>query len=177
MKLLSLFLSLCLALAFLASGSSALSTTAKSETLSEEEALKLMEIASKITETVPEYKGDESILLAQMVQNLKDDKESMMIVEQLKSGALKLGIAEDVKNADQRDLVVGMINIFDELKALEVLFQDSARAVEEVFKDGMLGEDEEQLNQYRQNPEALKDDMLNGLYISFIYVAHVAGYL
>jgi len=177
MKFLSLLLSLCLALAFLASGSLALSTTAKPETISEEEALKLMEIASKITEIVPEYKGDESIVLAQLVQNLKTDEESMKIVEQLKSGALKLGIEEDVKNADQRDLVVGMINIFDELKALEVLFQDPARAVEEMLKEGMLGEDEQQLNQYRQNPAALQDEMLNGLYISFIYVAHVAGFM
>lgn len=177
MRVLSIFLSLCLALALLPSSSLALTQqAAQGETMTEEEVLKLMDIAQKFTNVVPEFKGDDALALAKLVENVKADEESMMILEKMKAGEIVLGLEEDVKKAEHRDLVLGMINVFDELKAIDYLFQDPVRAVEAVHQEGMIG-DEEKLNFYRQNPAQLKEDMRGGLYISFVYIAHIGGYL
>ena len=179
MRVLSILLSLCLALALLPSGSLALTqqaTQGETKTMTEEEVLKLMDVAQKFTNVVPEFKGDDALALAKLVENVKADEESMMILEKMKAGEIVLGLEEDVKKAEHRDLVLAMINLFDELKAIDYLFQDPVRAVEAVNQEGMIG-DEEKLNFYRQNPAQLKEDMRGGLYISFVYIAHVGGYL
>ena len=179
MKFVSILLSLSLAIALLPSSSWALTVQKKeeTETMSQEEVLKLMEIAKKFTEAVPEFKGDDALHLAKMIENLRGDEESMDILEKMKAGELVLGHEEQVKAAEHKDLVLGLINIFDELKAIDQLFQDPQRAVEAVNEDGMLGGDEERLAFYRQNPAQLKEDMRGGLQISFLYISHIAGYL
>ena len=179
MKFLSILLSLCLALALLPSGSWALTVKAPENEpqLSEEETLELMGIASKFTEIVPEFTGDDTLLMAKLVQDLKGDEESMEMLAKIKSGELEFSNADDVKNAEPKEIVMGMISIFDELKAVEVLFQDPNRAVEAVSQEGMLGDDEERLNFYKQNPAQLEADMKGGLHVTFVYLSHVAGFM
>lgn len=179
MKFVLILLSLCLALALLPSGSWALTvkTPEKEPQMSEEKTLELMGIAQKFTEAVPEFKGDDALLMAKLVQDLKGDEQSMQMLAKMKSGEIDLGNTDHIEKAEHKEIIMGLINLFDELKAIEILFQDPNRAVEAVSQEGMLGDDEERLNFYKQNPAQLEADMKAGLHPSFLYLSHVAGFM
>lgn len=178
MKIVSIILSLCLALALLSSSSNALSikTPGQTEQADEQETLKLLEIASKITDVVPEYKGDAAVQLAKSLELLKVDEETQQVLQMLKSGDIVVGNEEEIKKAEHKDLVTAMIVLFDELKAMEVLWRDPQQAVEAIAQDGMF-ENEESLKHYRENPTQLEQEMKERLYVSFVQIANAAGYL
>ena len=178
MKIVSILLSLCLALMLLPSGSQALTMKKEQTETSEAEVEKLMGVANKFIEVAPSLEGEDALGLAQLIEQLKNDNETKMLLEQMRSG--KGGhhpeLQESIKNAPKNELMVGMINIYDELKAIDILFTDPNRAVEAVNDEGMI-EDKERLELYRKNPAALEADMRSGLYITFVYVAEAAGFL
>jgi len=180
MKVISILLSLCLALALLPSESWAAEINEEGEPrqLSTEETVAIMDMATKFTEMVPGFPVEDAMGLAQLVHETKNDAETKELVKNLE----KQDFAEDdelqqsLKNAGPKDLVGGMIQIYQELKAIDILFQDPKRAVEEVSNEGMI-QDDEKLAMYRQNPAQLEADMRSGLYFSFVYIASVGGYL
>ena len=177
MKVISILISLCLALVLLPSNSRAL-TIKKPETEEklEEKGSKMMEIAAKLIEVVPEYQQNDAVQLASLIQNLKEDEETKQVIELIKSGDIAFDNDEEVKNAEHKELVTAMIILFDELKAIEVLFQDPNKAVEVINGEGML-ENEEALKYYQQNPGELQNQMTQKLFMSFIRIAHTAEYL
>lgn len=183
MKLISILLSL-LALALLPSGSRALKTTEMPDLTDEsvdtaalqEEALKVMGLAQKFTELVPAFQGDDALGLAQLIQSVKEDEETKKLLKEYANLGSDIGLEENVKNAGEKDIAGGLIQIYEELKAMDILFQDPQRAVEEVNKEGMI-EDDEKLKLYREDPTQLEADMREGLYLSFVYVASAGGYL
>jgi len=79
-------------------------------------------------------------------------------------------------NSTPKDVVMGLNQIFDDLKALDILFQNPARAVEEISNEGMIVDDA-RLKAYRENPAQLEEDMRSGLYFSFVAFASAGGYL
>jgi hypothetical protein len=180
MKVLSILLSLCLALMLLPSGSWALEKNEEGELrqLSMEETMAMMDMATKFTEMVPGFPVEDAIRLAQLVHETKEDDETKVLLEKLK----KEDFAEDnelqksLKNAGPKEIVSGMIQMYQELKAIDILFKDPKRAVEEVSNEGMIADDEK-LQMYRENPARLEADMRSGLYFSFVYIASIGGYL
>ena len=179
MKIISIILSFCLALAILPRSSNALKIQTpgqQTEQADEQEVLQLLEVATKITEIVPEYDADQAVQLAKSLELLKEDEETQQVLQMLQSGDLVVGNEEEIKKAEHKDLVTAMIVLFDELKAMEVLFRDPQKAVEAVAADGLF-ENEEALNFFRENPAQLEQEMKQRLYISFIQVANAAGYL
>ena len=178
MKAVSILLSLCLALVLLPNNSRALTIKRpETEEKADEKASEMMEIAAKLNRVVPEYEGEGVIQLASLINNLKDDEETKQVIEMIRSGDIAFDNDEEVKNAEHKELVTAMIILFDELKAIEVLFlQDPLKAVEVVHGEGMI-KDEEALKYFQQNPGHLQNEMTQQLYMSFIRIAHAAGYL
>ena len=181
MKFLSSLLSLCAALALLPSGSWALTggnTVEQQQEQSEEEVMKLMDVANGLRDIVPEVSVEDSLGLASLLHTLRDDDETKILLEGLKSDE----VAQDpemkqfLDNATPKDIIVGLNQIFDELKALEMLFQNPSRAVEEINNEGMIVDDT-RLNAYRENPQQLQDDMRSGFYFSFVSLAAAGGFL
>ena len=177
MKILSILLSLCLVLALLPSGSRALTVKREKTETTEDEVEKLMKVANKFIEMVPNLNGEDALGLAQLVETLKNDDETKMLLDHMRSGRddQNLGLQEQIKNAQPNELLQGMINIYDELKAIDILFTDPKRAVEAVNDEGMI-DDKKRLEAYRENPAVLEEDMRSGLYITFVYIAEAGGF-
>ena len=176
MKVVSILLALCLALVLLPSNSLTIKRP-ETEEQADEKASEMMEIAAKLNKVVPEYTGEGVIQLASLINNLKEDEETKQVIKMIQSGDITFDNNEEVANAEHKELVTAMIILFDELKAIEVLFQqDPIKAVEAIGGEGML-ENEEALKYYQENPGELQNQMTQQLYISFIRIAHAAEYL
>jgi hypothetical protein len=63
----------------------------------------------------------------------------------------------------------------EELEMLEILFQDPARAVREMEKEGLIAND--RLSAYKKNPDLLEEDTRTHLYFTFVSIAAAGGYL
>ena len=72
-------------------------------------------------------------------------------------------------------IVHGLKANLDELKAIEILFQNTERAVIEIYKDGLI--DKRRVDYYKNNPTALKDDTNKAIYFSLVTLAAAGGYL
>ena len=176
MKLVSILLALCLALVLIPSNGLTIKRP-ETEEQADEKASEMMEIAAKLNKVVPEYTGEGVIQLASLINNLKEDEETKQVIKMIQSGDITFDNNEEVANAEHKELVMAMITLFDELMAIELLFhQDPVKAVEALYKEGML-ENEEALKHFQQNPGELQNQMTQQLYISFIRIAHAAEYL
>lgn len=178
----SIILSLCLvvALGIFPSGSWALSnvgTDTKEHKFSEDEAFKLMADAQKLLDIAPDISPDHAMGIAALLENLRNDEETQAIVKSLKEdlaghdAALKNYLDE----ATPKELVVGLSQMWDELQAVEILFKDPVKAVEEMHAEGMI--DEERLKTYRENPVQLEMDVRSAFHFSFVSFASAGGFL
>ncbi|VEU42134.1 unnamed protein product [Pseudo-nitzschia multistriata] len=141
------------------------------------EILALMADAQKLKDAAPEVSTDDALSISKLLQQLREDKNTQALVKNLKEE----GIANDpalkeyLEKADQKELVMGLSQLLDELKATEVLFQNPAGAVEEMHKAGMIPS--ENLKTYRENPAQLEQDLRGALHFSFVSFALTAGFL
>ena len=79
------------------------------------------------------------------------------------------------KETSPMEVVQTLKASLDEMKAIETLFADPVRAVEELEKEGLLGEKKKNLKYYKENPQALEIEMQRGLYFGFVTVAVAGG--
>lgn len=178
---LSLCLLLLLALGLLPSGSLALTgagtETEQATAEEQEQALKLMGAAEELKTVLPEMSTDDALAIAQLLEQVRTDPHSQQLVNDLKTSE----IAQDpamkkmLEGATPKDIVVGMNQILDELRAVEVLFQDPAKAVEELHKEGLI--EGGHLKEYQEKPELLERDVRNGLHFSFVTFGMAGGFL
>eukprot|EP00529_Nitzschia_sp_RCC80_P001401 CAMPEP_0113482742 /NCGR_PEP_ID=MMETSP0014_2-20120614/23078_1 /TAXON_ID=2857 /ORGANISM="Nitzschia sp." /LENGTH=237 /DNA_ID=CAMNT_0000376273 /DNA_START=32 /DNA_END=743 /DNA_ORIENTATION=- /assembly_acc=CAM_ASM_000159 len=135
---------------------------------------KYQEVATKLQITSPDLDGQDAIDLAVLLDAAVQDPETKMMVENLRSsGSKRLEAFED--STTQAEMVMGLKQTLDELKALEYLFQDPVRAVTEMTKEGIV--DPKRIDFYGENPEELANDTRKGLYFSFVSLAVAAGLL
>jgi hypothetical protein len=133
---------------------------------------KYQEAATQLQIKAPNLDAQDALDLAVLLDAAVQDPETKIMVENLRtSGSSRLEAFED--STTQAEMVMGLKQTLDELKALEYLFQDPARAVLEMHKDGMI--DEKRIDYYRKNPEELANDTRKGLYFSFVSLAVAAG--
>jgi hypothetical protein len=127
----------------------------------------------------PEEQGDfmsqqDAVDIAQIVQTARSDPETMMLVDKMKRempNELK-----ELREAQSKDsIMLEMKQAMDELKMLDVLFKDPARAVEEMAKEGMI--DKNHIKKYRKNPELLEDDTRKGMYFQFVSLAVIGEFI
>ena len=166
----------------LPSGSWALSGGAvKSEVQegSEEAAvLKLLEVTTKIKDIAPSVSADDALRIGKLFESIQEDEQSIILIENMKRTDFSSdpALKNFIDSASPKEIVEGLNQILDELKAMDYLFQDPKRAVEEILKEGMI-EDASRLELYRENPAQLEEDMRSGLYFSFVSFAVAGGFL
>mmetsp|Transcript_10615 Transcript_10615/g.31030 ORF Transcript_10615/g.31030 Transcript_10615/m.31030 type:complete len:183 (-) Transcript_10615:280-828(-) len=177
----SILLSLCLLLAvgLFPNGSWALTgagTGAEKET-TEEEALKLMGDAQKLKDILPEMSTDDALTIAQLLEDIRNDPDSQQLIEDLKSSkvAQEPQMQQMLEGMSKKEVVVTLNQVLDELRAVEVLFQDPAKAVDELHKEGLI--QAAHLSEYQENPELLERDIRNGLHFSFVTFSMAAELL
>ena len=189
MKVLSVVLSLCLGFVILPRGcwaSSILHEIKKlKETSKDVDVKKVMDVATKIRDIVPAYAAEDTVKLAQLIEEIRDNADTKAILE--KTAKEKIvseegeheTVAESFGNASQEEIVKGMIQIYDSLKSLDFLFEapeNAEEVLEAVIGEGVV-DDEEKIKLYRENPGKLEEDMRDGYFSTFVYVASKAGFL
>lgn len=176
MKYVSILLSLLLVVGLFPDRSWALSG---SEQISNEEStLMMMADANKFREIVPEISVDDALGVATLLQNLGEDTQIKLLVERLKKAEVEQDpiFQNFLEGATKSEIVQGLAQIFDELKAIEILFRDPKSAVEHFYEDGMV-QAGQRLEKYREDPSLLEQDLRSGLQFSFVSYAIAGDFL
>lgn len=108
-----------------------------------------------------------------LILQAKADPDTMRIVTKLKTD-MNAEI-EELKQQSSEDVLGGMMRAMEELKMLDILFQNKERAVRVMDEEGMIKP--ELLGTYQQNPDLLKEETRRGMYMQFVSLAVVAGFL
>jgi hypothetical protein len=110
--------------------------------------------------------------IAVVIEAARKDPETSLLLLRLKG--------QDDFVALQRDwsapqIVLGLADTVQEMKMAQILFQNPARAVVEMERDGLLPA--HRVAEYRADPQLLVDDTLKSLYFTFVSYAAAGGYL
>lgn len=79
------------------------------------------------------------------------------------------------ETATVQDVMLGLVQVLEEMKMLEVVFEDQERALRLMTEEGMV--DPSRIKEYQTNPALLEDDTRKGMYFSFCTLAVTAGFL
>ena len=120
----------------------------------------------------------DAVEIAVLMDAAKADPETMAMVARLRSGEKGGGRADleaFIKDATPIEIVKGMRESVSEIKALDFLFQDPAKAVVEMNNEGLI--DKKRLSHYKKHPEDLAADTRKGIYFSFVTLAVAGGFI
>ena len=144
--------------------------------VSAEDMKRYMTTAAALQAASPDIPSQDAVDLAALLDAVMKDPETKLMVENLRSADGRKESMEAFSGSlPPREIVNTLKQTMDELKALEYLFQDPARAVIEMEKEGMIPEQHKKL--YKKNPQQLADDTRKGLYFSFVSLAVAGGFL
>mmetsp|Transcript_45436 Transcript_45436/g.131129 ORF Transcript_45436/g.131129 Transcript_45436/m.131129 type:complete len:181 (-) Transcript_45436:64-606(-) len=131
------------------------------------------EMATRLQSVAP-IDIQDAVDLAAIIQAAQADPDTKELISKLKveEGEALEALAKEVT---AMEIVQGMKQSLDELKAIETLFADPERAVVEMEKEGLI--EKKQVEFYKQNPEALADETRRGVYFGFVSMAVAGGYL
>jgi hypothetical protein len=110
--------------------------------------------------------------IAVVIEAARKDPETSLLLMRLKGQADFIALQRDW-SAPQ--IVLGLADTVQEMKMAQILFQNPARAVVEMERDGMLPA--HRVAEYRADPQLLADDTLKSLYFTFVSYAAAGGYL
>jgi hypothetical protein len=144
-----------------------------------ESMLNQMDIAAKLKELSSNgISNDDALSVAGLLDALTDDEETLELVRNLRKadeGTRDPQLQTFLDSATPKDIVVGLKQLLDELRSLEVLFRNPQRAVDAMIEDGMI--DPSRIELYKENPEQLAQDVQSGIYFSFVTLAVAGGFL
>ena len=144
--------------------------------VSAEDMKRYMSNAAALQAASPDIPSQDAVDLAALLDAVMKDPETKLMVENLRSAdGRKASLEAFSDSLKPREIVNTLKQTMDELKALEYLFQDPARAVIEMEKEGMIPEQHKKM--YKKNPQQLADDTRKGLYFSFVSLAVAGGFL
>lgn len=139
-------------------------------------AKKTREVAQQLKNAAPEIPIDDTLVVATMLRDLAEDKFTLDMTNKMRAQNEDPQLRDFLNQATPKDIATGLYQITDEIKALELLFQNPQRAVEALNQDGIIP-DESKLKFYRETPLQLKEDLTRVLYMSFVAFASKGGYL
>ena len=130
--------------------------------------------------------SEDALAIAGLLDALMSDTETQSMVRNLKATTDGGDATNDqdnpqlqafVQDATPSEIAMGMVQLLEELRGLNYLYSklDPARAVEEMYHDGMV--DESNVDYFRSHPEQLPLQIESGLYFSFVTLAVAGGYL
>lgn len=135
-----------------------------------------MAVAQQLKNAAPEIPIDDTLVVATMLRDLAEDKFTLDMTNKMRAQNEDPQLRDFLNQATPKDIATGLYQITDEIKALELLFQNPQRAVEALNQDGIIP-DESKLKFYRETPLQLKEDLTRVLYMSFVAFASKGGYL
>ena len=97
----------------------------------------------------------------ELISDILDDKQEYL--ENLK------------ENAPARTIVQSLKGVLSDLENVEALFQDPAKAIEQMTEAGYVKP--ENVEEYKANPDMLKDHVKHELYVAFLSMALGGGLL
>ena len=112
-------------------------------------------------------------LVAVLQQAAKDPETQDLIVRLQAQEESTLTQLKATSNMEKT--ILGMIQVVEELKMLEIVFEDKQRALRLMQEEGMI--DPQRLPLYQANPDLLEEDTRKGLYFSFVTLGVTAGFL
>jgi hypothetical protein len=146
------------------------------EAVSVEDMKRYMTRAASLQAASPDIPSQDAVDLAALLDAVIQDPETKMMVENLRSAdGRKASLEAFSDSLTQKEIVDTLKQTMDELKALEYLLLDPARAVREMEKEGIIPDQHNEL--YKKNPQQLADDTRKGLYFSFVSLAVAGGFL
>jgi hypothetical protein len=115
--------------------------------------------------------------IAVLLEAVKADAETGALIAQMQNAEGTGGgaLAAFIKDITPLEIVVGLKQSIDEIKAIEILFADPQRAVFEMDKEGVI--EKKRVDFYKKNPDVLKEDTRKGNYFTFVSLAVAGGYL
>lgn len=112
--------------------------------------------------------------IAFLLETANKDPKTLQMVEKMKreeEQALSALVAE----TPDEQLIFHLHTALEEIKLLDILFADPARALKEMEKEGMI--EPKRIKEYQKNPKLLEEDTRRSLYFSFISMSVAAGFL
>jgi hypothetical protein len=132
-----------------------------------------MEMATRLQSLAP-ISIQDAIDIAVVLQAAQADEDTKLMISKLKNDESET-LAALAKEVTAMEIVQGLKQSLDELKAIEQLFVDPKRAVKEMDEEGLI--EKSRLDFYKQNPEALADETRKGVYFGFVSMAVAGGFL
>lgn len=117
----------------------------------------------------------DAVDIAAILEAAQADPETKAMIAKMKQGEEGKMIDALAKDVTGMEIVHGLKQSLDELKALEILFADPERAVVEMEKEGLI--EKKRVEFYKKNPEALADETRKGIYFGFVSMAVAGGFL
>ena len=112
--------------------------------------------------------------IAFLLESANNNQQTQDLVEKMRNDE-KESIAALVAETSDKQLILHLRTALEEIKMLDTLFADPARAVKEMEKEGMI--DPKRLKDYKINPALLESDTRKSLYFSFLSLSVAAGFL
>lgn len=111
--------------------------------------------------------------ISALIQAAGEDPDTIKLI-----AAMKDENAEDIaelKKLPMEEILEGLKMTLDEMKVMDVVFQDPVKAFEAMEEEKMIPE--EHLETYRKDPKLLEDDTRKALYFRFISLAVVGDFM
>ena len=131
----------------------------------------LLELSNREKEILSEQNAVD--LAAVLQQAAKDPETQDLIVRLQAQEESTLTQLKSTSNMEQT--ILGMIQVVEELKMLEIVFEDKERALRLMQEEGMV--DPQRVPLYQANPDLLEEDTRKGLYFTFVTLGVTAGFL
>lgn len=133
-------------------------------------------LAAQLKQAWPQMPEQEAVDVAAMIQTIRADPESQLLIKRMTEGSGKAKFDAFVKDLESpKEIAVALSMQLQEMAMLEVLFKDPQRAVAEMKKEGMLPA--EKIEEYEKNPALLEEETRKSQYFTFLSIAAAGGFL
>ena len=134
-----------------------------------------LETARKLQSVAP-ISAQDATDIAVFLDAVQVDPETNAMVSQMrKSEGAGGALQAFIDDVTPLEIVQGMKEAIDELKAIEILFAHPERAVIEMEKEGLI--EKKRVDFYKKNPDILAEDTRKGVYFTFVSLAVAGGYI
>lgn len=112
--------------------------------------------------------------LAAILQQAAADPETQDMILRMQTEE-KDTLAQLKATSTMENTMSGLVQVLEDFKMLELVFEDKQRALILMQEEGMV--DPQRVPLYQQNPDLLEEDTRKGLYFTFVTLAVTAGFL